>query len=145
MVGTSIAPRDIGFRSNSPVGAYQFRAQGRCRSDLAGSGNIVHTLGNLVYAPVNLALTVNYSGVYAVDALNPTEALTLTAGFCALTSRIRKTRDRWRPNWTPAAATRMSIRGRITDAITEDVSAFGGYWQANRALAACALLISAND
>ena len=48
---------------------------------MPGAGNIVHTLGNLGYAPVNLGATTDYYGLYAVDALDLTDALTITAGL----------------------------------------------------------------
>ena len=62
-------------------------------TSLAGSGSIIHANGNIGYAPVNLGATTSYYGFYAVDALDLTDALTVTAGLRVNAADIN-TRDR---------------------------------------------------
>jgi iron complex outermembrane receptor protein len=102
---------------------------------LAGSGNSVHTLGALGYAPADLAGTTDYYGLYAVDALDLTEALTVTAGFRLNVADIA-TRDR--------SGNAAELTGRhgyshfnplagLTYKFLDGVNVFGGYSRANRA------------
>ena len=102
---------------------------------LAGSGNIIHTLGNLGYAPANLGGTTDYYGLYAVDALDLTDALTVTAGFRINAADIA-TRDR-----SGLAAeltgshgyTHFNPLAGLTYKISDGLHFFGGYSEANRA------------
>jgi iron complex outermembrane receptor protein len=102
---------------------------------LAGAGSIIHANGAIGYAPVTLGATTNYYGFYAVDALDLTEALTLTAGFRVNAADIVM-RDR------SGLATELNgshgyghvnpLVG-LTYKFSDVISVFGGYSQANRA------------
>jgi iron complex outermembrane receptor protein len=91
--GGSIDHSAVGFQSTSTLGRILPNLDVAVDPTLAGSGGIVHTLGNLGYAPANLGATTTYYGLYAVDALDLTDALTLTAGFRVNAADI-VTRDR---------------------------------------------------
>ncbi len=91
--GGSIDHSAIGFRSNSTLGRIFPDLHVGPDSSVPGSGSIVHTLGNLGYAPVTLGGTTDYYGVYVVDALDLTDAVTLTAGLRINAADI-DTRDR---------------------------------------------------
>jgi len=97
--GASIDHSDIDFRSNSTLERIYPDLRVDLDATLPGSGNIVRTQGNLGYAPVDLSGTVNYYGLYGVDAVNLTEALTLTLGFRVNIANI-DTQDNtgWHPN-----------------------------------------------
>ncbi|HWC64372.1 MAG TPA: TonB-dependent receptor, partial [Rhizomicrobium sp.] len=134
-LGGSFDHGAIGFRSTSSLGRLFADLQVAPDAAVPGSGLVVHSLGNLGYAPVDLAATTDYYGLYAVDALDLNAALTLTAGF-RLNSAHIKTRDRsgtaseltgghGYAHFNPFAG--MSYK--ITDALTF----FGGYSEANRA------------
>ena len=102
---------------------------------LAGSGSIIHANGNIGYAPVTLGATTNYYGFYAVDALDLTDALTLTAGLRVNAADI-VTRDR-----SGMAAELNGSHGYghvnplagLTYKFADAISLFGGYSEANRA------------
>jgi iron complex outermembrane receptor protein len=86
-------------------------------------------------APVTLGATTNYYGFYAVDALDLTDALTVTAGFRVNAADIVM-RDR-----SGLAAELNGGHGYghvnplagLTYKFSDSISAFGGYSQANRA------------
>jgi iron complex outermembrane receptor protein len=133
--GGSIDHSSIGFQSNSTLAREFPNLDVAVDGTVPGAGNIIHTLGNLGYAPVNLAATTDYYGLYAVDALDLTEALTITAGLRANAANISG-RDR------SGAATELNGShgyGHInplagaTYKFDEAISLFGGYSEANRA------------
>jgi iron complex outermembrane receptor protein len=95
----------------------------------------VRTQGNLGYAPVDLSGTVNYYGLYGVDAVNLTEALTLTLGFRVNIANI-DTQDNTglAPELTATHGfTHFNPMAGATYAVTNAVSVYAGYSQANRA------------
>lgn len=133
--GSSIDHSAVGFQSGSTLGRIFPNLDVAVDPPLAGSGSIVHTLGNLGYAPVTLAATTDYYGIYGVDALDLSDALTVTAGFRVNSANIRS-RDR-----SGAAAELSGSHGYahlnplagITYKMSDMVSLFGGYSEANRA------------
>lgn len=133
--GASIDHGAIGFRSSSTLGRVFPDLKVDLDSTLPGSGNILHTLGALGYAPVALAGTTDYYGFYAVDALDVTQALTVTAGFRLNVADIA-TRDRSfiAPELTGSHGySHLNPLAGFTYRINDAISAFGGYSQSNRA------------
>ena len=133
--GATIDHSNIGFRSNSTLARIYPDLRVDLDAGLPGSGNIVHTLGDLGYAPVDLDGAVDYYGLYGVDALNLTGALTLTVGF---RTNIADTETRDRSGTAPELNgthryTRINPLAGATYAITSEISVFGGYSEANRA------------
>lgn len=133
--GFSFDGSGIGFRSASTLGRVFPDFYLAADPILTGAGSIVHANGNIGYAPVNLGATTNYYGVYAVDALDLTDTLTLTAGLRINAADI-VTRDRSgiaaELNGTHGYGHINPLAG-LTWKISDSVSAFGGYSQANRA------------
>src|SRR6185437_9997064 len=80
-VGGSVDHSAIGFRSNSTLGTIYPDFRVGTNAAQAGSGAIIHTMGNLGYAPADLAGMTDYFGLYAVDGLDVTKGFTITAGF----------------------------------------------------------------
>jgi iron complex outermembrane receptor protein len=92
-------------------------------------------LGNLGYAPADLAAATDYYGIYAVDALDVTAALTVTGGFRLNAADIR-TRDRSgiAPELTGSHDYgHFNPLAGLTYKMLDGVSFYGGYSQANRA------------
>ncbi|HEX4178305.1 MAG TPA: TonB-dependent receptor, partial [Rhizomicrobium sp.] len=133
--GGSIDHSAIGFRSNSTLGREFPNLDVAVDGTIPGAGNIAHTLGNLGYAPVNLGATTNYYGLYAVDALDLTDALTITAGLRVNAADIRG-RDR---SGVASELTGSHGYGHVnplagaTYRFDDALSLFGGYSEANRA------------
>ncbi|MDB5739136.1 MAG: TonB-dependent receptor, partial [Alphaproteobacteria bacterium] len=133
--GLSIDSSGIGFRSTSTLGRIFPDLDVAVDPTLAGSGSIIRTNGNLGYAPVTLGATTTYYGVYAVDALDLTEALTVTAGLRINAADI-VTRDRsgtaGELNGTHGYGHANPLAG-LTYKFSDALTLFGGYSQANRA------------
>jgi iron complex outermembrane receptor protein len=133
--GGSIDHSAIAFQSNSTLGREFPNLDVAVDASVPGAGNIVHTAGNLGYAPVTLGAITNYYGLYAVDALDLTDALTVTAGLRVNAADI-SARDR--------SGTGSELNGShgyghvnplagLTYKIDPAISLFGGYSEANRA------------
>jgi iron complex outermembrane receptor protein len=133
--GGSIDHSAIAFQSNSTLGREFANLDVAVDRSVPGAGNIVHTLGNLGYAPVSLGAITDYYGLYAVDALDLTSALTLTAGLRVNAANMAG-RDR---SGTGSELTGSHGYGHVnplaglTYKIMDAVSLFGGYSEANRA------------
>jgi iron complex outermembrane receptor protein len=133
--GGSVDHSTIAFQSNSTLAREFSNLNVAVDSAVPGDGNIVHTLGNLGYAPVSLGATTDYYGIYAVDALDLTDALTITAGLRVNAASIN-TRDR---NGTGSELNGSHGYGHVnplaglTYKFDETISLFGGYSEANRA------------
>ncbi len=133
--GGSIDHSSIGFRSGTSLGREFQNLNVGIDSSVPGAGSIIRTLGNLGYAPVNLGATTNYYGVYVVDGLDLTEALTVTVGLRVNAGDISG-RDR-----SGAAAELTGSHGYghvnplagLTYRLNDALSFFGSYSEANRA------------
>jgi len=134
-VGGSVDASAIGFRSTSTLGRIFPDFNVAVDQSLIGSGSVIHSNGNLGYAPVTLGATTSYYGLYAVDALDLTDTLTVTAGLRINAADIA-TRDR------SGLATELNgvhgyghvnpLAGLAWKAL-DNVTLFGGYSEANRA------------
>jgi iron complex outermembrane receptor protein len=133
--GGSIDHSSIGFRSGSTLATEFPDLNIAVDSHVPGEGNIIHTLGSVGYAPVNLGATTDYYGLYVVDALDVMEALTITAGLRINAANVSG-RDR------SGVASELSGShgyGHVnplagaTYKFDEALSLFGGYSEANRA------------
>jgi iron complex outermembrane receptor protein len=133
--GGSIDHSAIGFESNSTLGREFPNLDVAVDGTVPGAGNIIHTQGNLGYAPVNLGAVTDYYGLYAVDALDLTDALTITAGLRVNAADISG-RDR---SGLASELTGSHGYGHInplaglTYKLFDAISLFGGYSEANRA------------
>ena len=134
-VGASLDSAAIGFRSTSTLGVIEPDLAVRLDDSLPGSGSIIRAGGRLGYAPVTLAATTQYWGLYAVDALDITPALTLTAGlrFNAAAIAMRD-RSGTAPELNGSHHfSRANPLAGLTWAVADGISLFGGYSEANRA------------
>jgi iron complex outermembrane receptor protein len=133
--GGSIDHSDIVFSSSSTLGyIFPDLAVGP-NGALPGSGAVIHSGGNLGYAPVALTATTNYYGLYAADTFDITDRLSATVGVRVNIIDIG-TRDQ-----TGAAPelnadneyTHTNPQAGLTYKLGDGVTAFGGYSQSNRA------------
>jgi iron complex outermembrane receptor protein len=134
-LGVSLDHSAIGFRSNSTLARLFPKLDVAPDPTEPGAGIVVHTLGNLGYAPTDLGATTDYYGFYGVDTLDVTGALTVTAGFRLNAADIR-TRDRGgaAPELTGSHGyAHFNPLAGLAYKISGGVSLFGGYSEANRA------------
>ncbi|HEU4550958.1 MAG TPA: TonB-dependent receptor, partial [Rhizomicrobium sp.] len=133
--GASLDSAAIGFRSDSRLGRIQPDLAVTLSAGLAGAGSIIHTNGNLGYAPVTMAAKTRYWGLYALDAFDITGGLTVTAGL-RFNSADLDTSDR--SGIAPELSgnhhfSRVNPVAGLTWKLADWISAFGGYSEANRA------------
>jgi iron complex outermembrane receptor protein len=133
--GGSIDHSSIAFQSGSTLARVFPNLNVAVDTGVPGTGNVIHTMGNVGYAPVSLGATTDYYGLYAVDALDLTNALTVTAGL-RINAADLGGRDR-----SGGASELTGSHGYghvnplagLTYKFNEAVSLFGGYSEANRA------------
>ncbi len=132
--GGSIDHSAIGFRSHSSLARIFPDLQVALDPALPGSGSVIHTKGDLGYAPADLGGTTAYYGFYAVDSLDLTHAVTVTAGMRLNVAEI-STRDR---SGIAAELTgshgysHLNPMAGVTYKLADGISLFGGYSQSNR-------------
>ncbi len=78
--GLTIDHSAIAFAANSMLGDINQELVVMLDPNMPGSGTVLHTAGSTGIAPASLRGQNNYYGVYLVDALSLTPALTLTGG-----------------------------------------------------------------
>ncbi len=133
-LGGSVDHSAIAFRSRSILGSVSPSLVVRMDSGVLGSGDTIHTLGGIGYVPVNLAASADNYGLYVLDALDLTGAMTLTGGL-RLNVASMISRDRTGGNNDLNGAhgySRLNPMGGISYRFPHDVTAFAGYSQANR-------------
>lgn len=132
--GGSLDHSAISFRSSSSLARLFPNLEVTPDPSEPGAGMVIHTAGNLGYAPADLAAITDYYGLYGVDALDVTDALTVTAGF-RLNAASIKTRDRSgsAPELTGRHAySHFNPLAGVTYKISDGLTLFGGYSEANR-------------
>ena len=134
-VGGSIDHSRTDFSSSSTLGFINPDLSLVINPAVPGNGQIIHTLGNLGFIPVNIAVQNTYFGLYATDTFDITSQLSLTLGARLNTARI-KMADR-----TGAAPdlnndltyTRVNPLAGLTYKIVSGLTVYGGYSESNRA------------
>jgi len=134
-IGFSFDHSDIRFASNSTLGAINPALQVVVDAQMPGAGQIIHTTGNVGYAPVALDATTDYYGIYGVETLDITPNLAATVGL-----RLNIIDIGTRDNTGSApelngghAYSHASPQAGLTYKLGSGVTAYAGYSQANRA------------
>lgn len=105
------------------------------RGSLPAFGQIIHTLGNLGFVPVNLDARNTYVGLYATDTFDLTSQLSLTLGGRLDVAKIRMadlTGASPDPNNDLTYARPNPLAG-LTYKVTPGLTLYGGYSEWNRA------------
>ncbi len=79
-IGGSVDRSKIGFQGNSELDYIYPDFFVGPNAAVPGTGQIVHTAGNIGFAPVSLAAWNTYYGIYANDTFDITNRLSVTAG-----------------------------------------------------------------
>ena len=79
-IGGSVDRSKIGFQGNSELGYIYPDFFVGPNAAVPGTGQIVHTAGNIGFAPVSLAAWNTYYGIYVNDTFDITNRLSVTAG-----------------------------------------------------------------
>jgi iron complex outermembrane receptor protein len=88
-VGGSIDHSRTDFTASSTLGFINPDLSVVTNPAIPGNGQIIHTLGNLGFVPVNLDAQNTYFGLYATDTFDITSQLSLTAGGRLNIARVK--------------------------------------------------------
>ncbi len=134
VVGGSIDHSRVDFNANSTLGYIYPSLFVGDNDDLPGSGDIVHTLGNIGYAPVQLNSTITYYGLYATDTMDVTPRLAATLGLrynyahISLADQLGTSPELNGTHNFNRVNPNAGLAYKVSDAAT----IFGGYSEANR-------------
>ena len=134
-VGGSIDHSRTDFTSSSTLGFINPDLSVTVNPAIPGNGQIIHTLGNLGFIPVNLAAQNTYLGLYATDTLDITSQLSATVGGRLNIARIKMAdRTGTAPDLNDDLAyTRINPLAGLTYKIVPGLTLYGGYSESNRA------------
>lgn len=135
VAGGSIDHSRSTFNANSTLGYIFPDLNVGNNAAIPGNGQIVHTLGNIGFSPVDLNAKNTYYGLYAVDTFDITSQLSATAGArlnvaqITVTDLLGTSPDL---NASPTY-TRLNPVTGLTYKVLPWLSAYGGYSESNRA------------
>ena len=135
VVGFSFDHSDIRFASNSTLGYINPALQVGLNTAVPGSGEIIHTTGQVGYAPVALDATTDYYGIFGAETFDITDRLSATVGL-----RINIIDINTHDNTGSAPElngdniyTHASPQAGLAYRLGNGVTTYAGYSQANRA------------
>ena len=134
-VGGSIDHSRTNFTSSSTLGFINPDLSVAINPAIPGNGQIIHTLGNLGFVPVNLDVRNTYFGLYATDTFDVTSQLSLTIGGRLNVAKIRMA------DLTGASPdlnndltyTRFNPLAGLAYKVMPGLTLYGGYSESNRA------------
>jgi iron complex outermembrane receptor protein len=134
-VGGSIDHSRTNFTSSSTLGFINPDLSVAINPAIPGNGQIIHTLGNLGFVPVNLDVRNTYFGLYATDTFDVTSQLSLTIGGRLNVAKIQMA------DLTGASPdlnndltyTRFNPLAGMTYKVMPGLTLYGGYSESNRA------------
>jgi iron complex outermembrane receptor protein len=134
-VGGSIDHSRVAFDANSELGYIFPDLSVGPNAGVPGAGSIIHTLANIGYGPVSLNARSTYYGLYVTDVFDITSRLSANAGARLNVAKIGMsdllgTSPDLNGNYT---FTRLNPMAGLSYKATDNVTAYGGYSQSNRA------------
>jgi iron complex outermembrane receptor protein len=134
-IGGSLDHSRTDFTSSSTLGFINPDLSIVVNPAIPGNGQIIHTLGNIGFIPVNLAAQNTYFGLYATDTFDVTSQLAVTLGGRLNVARIRMAdRTGAAPDLNEDLTyTRLNPLAGLTYKIVPGLTLYGGYSESNRA------------
>jgi iron complex outermembrane receptor protein len=135
LVGGSIDHSTVNFNANSTLGFVDPDLTVMINPAIPGNGAIIHTLGDVGFAPVNTDTQNTYYGLYALETFDVDERLSATAGgrlniaSIAISDQLGTSPDLN----SDQTYTHLNPVTGLTYKLTPDLTAYFGYSQANRA------------
>jgi iron complex outermembrane receptor protein len=134
-VGGSIDHSRTNFTASSTLGFINPDLSIVINPAIPGNGQIIHTLGNLGFVPVDLDAQNTYFGLYATDTFDITSQLSLTAGGRLNVAKVKMA------DLTGASPdlnndltyTRLNPLAGLTYKVVPGLTLYGGYSESNRA------------
>jgi iron complex outermembrane receptor protein len=133
--GGSIDHNKVTFGGSSELGTIFPDLSVGPNAGVAGTGSTITTVGNLGYSPVSLDARSTYYGLYATDVFDITSRLSLNAGARLNIARINMSDLLGTsPDLNGGYAfTRLNPMAGLAYKATDNVTAYGGYSESNRA------------
>jgi iron complex outermembrane receptor protein len=134
VAGGSIDHSLVGFKAASTLGYINPDLTVTVNPLIPGNGAVIHTLGAIGYGPVDTSTDETYHGLFALDVLDVTDRLSLTAGgrlniaTIGVRDRLGSSPD-LNSNQTYAHLNPVS---GLTYKLAPELTAYGGYSQSNR-------------
>src|SRR4029079_13104998 len=102
---------------------------------IPGNGQVIHTLGNIGFIPVDLAAQSTYLGLYATDTFDITSQLSVTAGGRLNVANLKMLYQAFAaPDLNnDLTYTRFNPLVGATYKVVQGLTAYGGYSESNRA------------
>ena len=135
VVGGSVDRSCVDFSANSTLGYIYPSLFVGDNDDLPGSGQVIHTLGSIGLAPVQVSSTTTYYGFYATDTIDITPKLAATLGARYNDARLNLHDQLGTSPELNGDHTfhRVNPNAGLAYKVTDTTILFGGYSQANRA------------
>ena len=133
-LGASADLAHVRFSSNSELASINQDLSVSPDPSIPGEGLIIHSAGNIAYSPVELRATTAYLGLYATDTFDLTGRLSLTISGRFNHARLQMsdlTGDAPDLNGTHSFD-RFNPAAGLAYRLTQGVSLYGGYAEANR-------------
>jgi iron complex outermembrane receptor protein len=135
LVGGSLDHSWTNFTSSSTLGFINPDLSVTVNPAIPGNGQVIHTLGNLGFIPVNLDAQNTYFGLYATDTFDITSQLSVTAGARLNVAKIKMADlTGVSPDLNnDLTFTRLNPLVGATYKVMPGLSIYGGYSESNRA------------
>ena len=134
-IGASIDRSWVDFGANSELGYIFPDLSVGPNANIPGTGSIIHTAGNIGYAPVSLKARSTYYGLYTTEVFDITKQLSLNAGARLNVAQI-STADQLgtSPDLNGGYTfTKLNPMVGLAYKINPWATVYGGYSEANRA------------
>ena len=134
-IGTSLDHSWTNFTSSSTLGIINPDLSIVTSGSIPGLGDVIHTLGNLGFVPVNLDAQNTYYGFYLTDTFDVTSQLSITAGGRLNVAKIKMTDLTGATPDLNNDLTYMRINplAGLTYKVVPGLTFYGGYSESNRA------------
>jgi iron complex outermembrane recepter protein len=135
VAGASLDRSGSTFTASSTLGTIQSDLTVIVDPSIPGAGATIHTLGGIGYAPIDVAASTDYYGLYALDTFDVDERLALTAGgrFNIAAIGVRDELGTSPDLDSSQTYSHLNPVAGLSYKITPSLTGYFGYSQANRA------------
>jgi len=135
VAGASVDRSRVDFDAGSTLGIIYPSLFVGDSATLPGSGQVIHTLGNLGFSPVGVTSTTTYYGVYATDTIDLSARLAATLGARFNLARVDLHDELGTgPELNGSHSfRRINPNAGLACKLGDEATVFGGYSEANRA------------
>ena len=135
VIGGSIDRGNTDFNGSSTLGYIFPDLSVGTNPAIPGMGSVIHTVGDVGYAPLGITSRNTYSGIYATDTFDITDRLAATAGvrYNIADITVRDVLGTSPDLNSDSRFSRLNPVGGLTYKILPGLTAYAGYSESNRA------------